>query len=296
MGIFVLILILAHLLADFPFQTDYMIKDKNKQKTLLIHILIHYVTSMVLVVITAVFLKVNSEVYLKLFVSIAIITLLHYMVDFFKEKLTLKSKKIRSSYYQSILKAIIYIFDQIVHFALIIIVSQISFQEEFNVLNKIINLLTMQNEMKLNLYTQIIMTFIVILLNTYFIGYLLGILLIPFKPSSFITETITESTLEVAFSNEKYKDDQIHKTQQKVTFIKDSPIKAGMWIGILERNIIIVLCLMNSISSIGFLIAMKALTRFKQFEDKTFAEYYLIGSMFSIVFAIINGYIIKCIW
>lgn len=148
MGIFVLILILAHLLADFPFQTDYMIKDKNKQKTLLIHILIHYVTSMVLVVITAVFLKVNSEVYLKLFVSIAIITLLHYMVDFFKEKLTLKSKKIRSSYYQSILKAIIYIFDQIVHFALIIIVSQISFQKEFNVLNKIINLLTMQNEMK----------------------------------------------------------------------------------------------------------------------------------------------------
>lgn len=119
-------------------------------------------------------------------------------------------------------------------------------------------------------------------------------ILVPFKPDNLVREMV----VDVPLSHENlgiYKVEKI-SAKEKITFIKDSPAKAGLWIGILERTLILLLCLINSISSIGFIIAMKALTRFKQFEDKTFAEYYLIGSMLSISLAIINGSLIRFIW
>jgi hypothetical protein len=38
---------------------------------------------------------------------------------------------------------------------------------------------------------------------------------------------------------------------------------------------------------------MKTLTRFKQFEDKTFAEYYLIGTLLSLIIGIVLAIAIK---
>jgi hypothetical protein len=73
---------------------------------------------------------------------------------------------------------------------------------------------------------------------------------------------------------------------------KDSYGKVGEYIGIIERILIMILIVKGIPHGITFLIAIKSLTRFKQFDNKQFAEYYLIGSLLSALFGIIVGYII----
>ncbi len=64
---------------------------------------------------------------------------------------------------------------------------------------------------------------------------------------------------------------------------------AGKIVGILERSIILILAAIGEISAIGFVIAAKSIARFKELNDKEFAEYYLIGTMLSVLLALVGG-------
>lgn len=69
---------------------------------------------------------------------------------------------------------------------------------------------------------------------------------------------------------------------------------AGKWIGIAERIIIVIFVINNQYSAIGLLVAAKGIIRFNEKnrpEIKT--EYLVIGTLLSIVTAIIIGLIIK---
>ena len=70
----------------------------------------------------------------------------------------------------------------------------------------------------------------------------------------------------------------------------------GKLIGILERALIYFLIIVNQVAAIAIIIALKSLARFKELEDKNFAEYFLIGSLLSICVAIIPAFIIKLIF
>jgi hypothetical protein len=68
--------------------------------------------------------------------------------------------------------------------------------------------------------------------------------------------------------------------------------RAGKWIGILERTIILIFLLQNQYAAIGLLITAKGLLRFNEkekdrHEQKT--EYILIGSLISVSFSLITG-------
>jgi hypothetical protein len=68
--------------------------------------------------------------------------------------------------------------------------------------------------------------------------------------------------------------------------------KAGMWMGRLERILILTFMLMNQYSVIGFLITAKSIFRFREIkasQDRKEAEYILIGTMFSFTAAILIG-------
>lgn len=58
-------------------------------------------------------------------------------------------------------------------------------------------------------------------------------------------------------------------------------IKNGYLIGILERVIILILWIVGQLAAIGFVLAAKSLARFKQLNDRDFAEKYLIGTLLS---------------
>ena len=74
------------------------------------------------------------------------------------------------------------------------------------------------------------------------------------------------------------------KIKQKEV-IDESEYNAGRIIGILERIIIYFLVITGNYTAIGIVLAAKGFTRFKELENRAFAEYVLIGTLLSTVFA-----------
>jgi len=64
---------------------------------------------------------------------------------------------------------------------------------------------------------------------------------------------------------------------------------AGRIIGILERILIYFAVLFGQFAAIGFLMAAKGFTRFKELDERNFAEYILIGTLLSALMAIFIG-------
>ncbi len=67
---------------------------------------------------------------------------------------------------------------------------------------------------------------------------------------------------------------------------QDEQKNAGYLIGILERLLVFTMALLSQYEAIGFVLAAKSLARFKEFEDKKFAEKYIIGTLASVGSAI----------
>lgn len=59
----------------------------------------------------------------------------------------------------------------------------------------------------------------------------------------------------------------------------------GRIIGILERLTIFTLVFTAQYSAMGFVLAAKAMARFKTLDDRDFAEYFLVGTLLSVVLA-----------
>jgi len=71
----------------------------------------------------------------------------------------------------------------------------------------------------------------------------------------------------------------------------DSPARIGATIGVLERLLVVTLVLTGAETAIGLVIAAKTLARFRQLDDRQFAEYYLLGTMASVSVALASGLI-----
>lgn len=67
---------------------------------------------------------------------------------------------------------------------------------------------------------------------------------------------------------------------------KTTSIRTGELIGKLERLIVAALVLNGAAASIGFVLTAKSVARFKQFDDKDFAERYLVGTLLSVSIAL----------
>lgn len=81
--------------------------------------------------------------------------------------------------------------------------------------------------------------------------------------------------------------EQANQTAEESDKIEIEGAKIGYWIGVLEREIILMLGLMGQFGAIGFVLTAKSLARFKQLENKSFAEKYLVGTLLSAGIAIV---------
>ena len=64
---------------------------------------------------------------------------------------------------------------------------------------------------------------------------------------------------------------------------------SGFLIGVLERICVLTLAMLSQFTAISFVIAAKSLARIKMLEDKDFAEKYLVGTLLSVVIALVCG-------
>jgi hypothetical protein len=92
--------------------------------------------------------------------------------------------------------------------------------------------------------------------------------------------TIKESTIIIRGILDSIK--AVPKKQQKKD---EDEYNRGKYIGILERTFIYFLIIFQQYTAIGILLGLKTFARFKELDKRDFAEYFLIGSMLSILTA-----------
>ncbi|MDD2201375.1 MAG: hypothetical protein PHQ21_03440 [Firmicutes bacterium] len=67
-------------------------------------------------------------------------------------------------------------------------------------------------------------------------------------------------------------------------------LRAGRVIGILERWMIVTFVVLNQFGSIGLILTAKSIVRFSKFDkNPQFAEYYLLGTLYSMTVALLAG-------
>lgn len=72
-------------------------------------------------------------------------------------------------------------------------------------------------------------------------------------------------------------------------------VSRGRLIGIVERLLLTLLAMVGSYPAIGFLVAAKGLVRAKEFEDRNYAEYFLVGTLVSTALALATGTLLRIV-
>ena len=163
--------------------------------------------------------------------------------------------KLEKSFPQRRLQLLFFSFNQVIHFTILIGMYYI-----FNLENSVSNLYV-----KLQAYEN----FKIIILY-------ISVFSIIFEPASvFIRKLFT------SISSKTYPKENLEE------------LKAGNIIGKLERIIIAILLLNNQFGVIGFVLTAKSIARFKQMENRNFAEKYLIGTLTSFLIVLATVLILK---
>lgn len=105
--------------------------------------------------------------------------------------------------------------------------------------------------------------------------------------------TLKEGTILIRLSLNRLK--ATPKKKDKPTQKDQEEYDRGKLIGLLERTFLYFLIIFEQIGAIAVLIALKSLARFKELDDKNFAEYFLIGSLLSLMVATIPAVIVLII-
>jgi hypothetical protein len=69
--------------------------------------------------------------------------------------------------------------------------------------------------------------------------------------------------------------------------------RVGVTIGVVERVLVVVLILGRAEPAIGLVIAAKTIARFRQLEERHFAERYLVGTLASVAIAVASGLLVR---
>ncbi|RKL69283.1 hypothetical protein CR203_04450 [Salipaludibacillus neizhouensis] len=322
----ILIFMLAHLICDFITQTDAIIKKKNNYDTsflsnmgLIEHVIHH-------VVVTVVLLTVFNELTWITLLCLLIIAILHYVIDHFKSSYSevIIGKSIhKHEFIDKLLgkRSIHFLTDQFMHIAIIYVVLFV-----FNKVAALPVIITktfevIMEDIPLSLTTSILLISILVVLLTFTSSVLIAELLQDLKQQKNtakdeIASTLVKSDDDLFFQNHYAQLEKLNKnvsiertwekkdssngkesmTMEFQQFNEMDDNSAGKYIGILERLLIGLFIATGAYQGLIVIAALKTLTRFKQFEDKNFAEYYLIGTFLSILCALVIGLLIRSIW
>lgn len=241
------LLMMGHLLGDFYFQTNQL---AEKKRTSIVYTALHcFIYSLVMFAV----LVITTGKLVECICPTLLIGVLHLLVDEIKcvVQKCVKSKKIELP---------IFVVDQIIHLGILFIVSLL-YTIKYNVAwipgvsEELLS--SMQNA-----------------------PVIICVFLICGKPAAIIVSLVFEL---------------IPKTIEKADFesvkiiggSKKENVRIGAWIGILEREIILMLGLLGQYGAIGFVIAAKSLARHSQLNEPAFAEKYLIGTLLSSFMALL---------
>ncbi|WP_052353701.1 hypothetical protein [Neobacillus jeddahensis] len=81
--------------------------------------------------------------------------------------------------------------------------------------------------------------------------------------------------------------------EYQYTIFSKHDLSRGKLIGYIERLLVLVLTFYSAYPAIGFIVAAKSIARFKQMDDRDWAEYFLLGTLTSMFIGISLGIILR---
>jgi hypothetical protein len=250
------IFILAHILADFVFQRDIEVEEKNNGivRGNLKHII---KVSIVFVISALCYLLllevVDIVVILKVSAFVVINLVLHFFLDLLKSKIQQKRKA------NNLLLLFI---DQILHITVLIVAFIFLLGDYFP---------------RTNFFDNYVLFFIFLIVSTFVSSVIIREIL-----SLFHLEYKDDST---ALNGEDVNKGIVIDSQTDADEVENKGLKIGKWIGIIERTIMFLSLYFNIFGLLTIVVAFKTLTRYENIKKNP--EYYIIGNLLSILFALV---------
>lgn len=275
-------LVLAHFIADFYLQTDDMVIEKRKN--LWKHVS-HHLFATALVLIGFWILDYNFENILKyLFIPLICIVASHLIVDWFKIILL---NKLKMTNEENMKRLGYFVLDQVLHLGAILLVCIFCFQ--FNIVGFV------QQKGGLNFIDSVLFFIIIVILTTTVSGHMIKILL-----GSLPNQLLTFEG-KYSFKNEQNEAEFIRRGKKGLTeeynytVFSKHDLSRGKLIGYIERLLVLLLTFYSAYPAIGFIVAAKSIARFKQMDDRDWAEYFLLGTLTSMFLGITLGILLKVV-
>jgi len=236
-------LLLAHLLSDFPFQPEWIAKNKGNQHwPLIVHGVVHLVLAWTCLIIFAPvsFMSFSSQA------VVAGYAVVHLLIDKLRHRLIVK--KVLLDNWKT------FLLDQLLHIVVltiaVIVLSRIP-------IGTILQSLQTTPSTKAHILGVAIIYAAVIFGGGYLIRYL---------------------TRELAGN-------VVQEPQAQLG-------NAGLYVGWIERFLVITAIAMQSPALVGLILTGKSIARFPEFKEARFAEYFLIGTLLSISLSVVGGIVL----
>ena len=284
----VLLLLLAHLIADFWLQSDQMVK--NKLKHLKKHLFHHLLTTgIALAVIWGHQYEFQHIIYYFI-LPYAFIIITHLLIDLSKIKIV---DSIPKGTTDNMKRLGYFLLDQVLHVIMILLTCILFFPMKATEMAA--DLFDLYGISSLSPFNTALSMIIIYILATsvsgHIVKYIIGSL-----PSEFANFE-GELTLRNQMNNVKEKNQP--KTESNFMeeyhyFTYSTPLRSrGKLIGYIERLLVIILTAIGAYQSIAFIIAAKSIARFKQLDDRNWAEYFLLGTLSSIFLGLVLGLVVQ---
>ncbi|CAM3999105.1 DUF3307 domain-containing protein [Lederbergia lenta] len=285
-----LLLIIAHLIADFWLQTDEMVK--NKLKRIKRHLLHHFfTTALVLTIFWGYYYQFSNMVgYFILPLCFIIVT--HFIIDVTKIKL-LDTIKVTNE--DNLRKLGFFLLDQVLHIIMLIITGMTFFHLKASTLQKwLLQLLGENDAIRLNTINALLFILIIYILATSVSGHIIKLILgsLPSQLANFEGQFSLKNKLtEVENGKTRVKHD-FSGEYHYITYANPL-LSRGKLIGYIERLLVILLTTVGAYPAIAFIVTAKSIARFKQLDDRNWAEYFLLGTLSSMFLGTLLGFLLK---
>ncbi|AXI10300.1 DUF3307 domain-containing protein [Oceanobacillus sp. 143] len=284
-------LILAHFIADFYLQKDRM--ANNKEKYLRLHMMHHAI----FLLIALLFIWGRNNQYHGFFVHVLfpliLILITHYLIDLMKIKMekSQRVKELLGSYYD--LK--LFVSDQILHLIVLMIIGHLFFSLSFRLVFENI-IASFQSSVALSPTDKVLFLAIIIIAVTSISGHIIA------KTLGNPSINITTFEGKLTFKSESLDDrsGKLRELNRGVSeeyhyLLLNNRYNRGRTIGYIERLLVLILTYYAAYPAIAFIITAKSIARFKQMEDRDFAEYFLLGTLLSMLFGIVLGLVVRMV-
>jgi hypothetical protein len=280
-----LCLILAHLIADFYLQTDNMVKAKLKN--IKKHMLHHSIMNAV--VLTGFWLHSFhfENITTNLLFPFLLIVLTHFVIDISKIML-LDTIKITNE--ENLKRLSFFLFDQFLHLCVILLTGYLFFEVDLDRIERLL-----QNHQEISIVNSFLFIIIIIILATTVSGHMIRILL-GTLPNQLLT-----FEGKYSFKNDRNEAQMTNIVRGKTSLTEEyhytlftkNDLSRGKIIGYIERLLVLLLTFYSAYPAIGFIVAAKSIARFKQMDDRNWAEYFLLGTLTSMFIGILFGILIR---